>query len=698
MLDLVQLFEKYKNRKIAIYGLGTESEKALAILDGAYEIIGLLDGFTEEGELYGKPIVSLQYAIQKKVELIIVVARPGSCKAITKRIGNCCRENQIALIDIRGKDLLAVNRVSYDFSHIDSVTKEEFKDKIREAEVVSFDLFDTLIMRQTLSSTDVIRYVNCSLQEKGINIEDFCRRRLSSEKDLSKHTAPTLTQIYDNMLAKLDNDFGGDEITAKVLADLEWNIDFNFIIPRYEVCNIFREAVACGKRVYVVSDTYYSKHQLAEILQKCGITKYTDILSSSDYKTSKTQKLYSILKDKEKDKTILHIGDDIVADIESANKWGIASCRLFSGSDLWEAIGNLGLSGNTDLLSDCLRIGMFVSRIFNSPFQFETEDKRITVSDAYDIGYLFCAPMISDFVLWFYQQIQEQKQKNIWFSARDGYLIKKMYEHLLESYNQENETTYFFTSRIAAIRAGIQSKEDIQYVDGMKFSGTLEENLRERFGIEANVLEKESFSNEDTGLMKYKNAILDNARKEHHNYQKYLDRLNIEKGDIVFFDFVAKGTCQMFIQRLVDNHLKGLYFLQLETEDMSDKELDIHSFYSKEETDTSVIYDNYYILETLLTAPHPSVQGFDENGYPVFAEETRCDKAIRCFERAQEGIFDYFKTYMGLCPESERTVNKELDEIFLKLIQDIKITHTDFLNLMIEDPFFNRNTKITDVL
>ena len=41
----------------------------------------------------------------------------------------------------------------------------------------------------------------------------------------------------------------------------------------------------------------------------------TDILASSDYRTGKTQNLFSILKERENGKKILHIGDDIVADI-----------------------------------------------------------------------------------------------------------------------------------------------------------------------------------------------------------------------------------------------------------------------------------------------------------------------------------------------------------------------------------------------
>ena len=159
MSDVKKLFADYKNEKIALYGLGTETERVLLDLGGSYQIVGLLDSFQETGVLYGRSIISLHAAIEQGIKLIIVVARPGSCKAIEKRIGDICRENQIALWDIRGKDLLEKNQVTYDFSHIQGVTKEEVLEKINKADVISFDLFDTLIMRQTLSSEDVFQYV-----------------------------------------------------------------------------------------------------------------------------------------------------------------------------------------------------------------------------------------------------------------------------------------------------------------------------------------------------------------------------------------------------------------------------------------------------------------------------------------------------------------------------------------------------------
>lgn len=698
MSDVKKLFADYKNEKIALYGLGTETERVLLDLGGSYQIVGLLDSFQETGVLYGRSIISLHAAIEQGIKLIIVVARPGSCKAIEKRIGDICRENQIALWDIRGKDLLEKNQVTYDFSHIQGVTKEEVLEKINKADVISFDLFDTLIMRQTLSSEDVFQYVNCRLQEQGIWITDFCKKRLESEKRLTKNTAPTLREIYSDLLVKADCAFEAEGMTAEKLADIEYGVDFDLIVPRREVCDIFCQAVAEGKKVYVVSDTYYSKKQLETILEKCGITDFTDVMASSDYKTDKTQQLFGILKDREKGKHYLHIGDDIVADVESAAKWGINTCRLFSGSELLDMVGGLGLAEYTDTLLERLKVGMFISRIFNNPFQFETEDKRIRITDSYDIGYLLCAPMICDFVLWFHRMIKERGLQNIWLSARDGYLIKKLYAYLLDSYHQEDDSVYFLISRVAAIRAGVQTKEDIQYVDEMKFSGTLEDNLRKRFGIDAESVSCEMISKQERGLLKYDQVILEKAKTEREKYRRYIKSVPIRHGNIAFFDFVAKGTSQMFLQRLVDNPLKGLYFLQLEPEFVSDKGLEIDSFYSKEEIASSAIFENYYILETILTAPHPSVLGFSDEGEVQYAEETRKSADIACFQKAQEGILEYFMTYLRLCPKSHRQETKKLDEIFLGLIHGFGITDKDFLNLVVEDPFFNRMTNMTDVL
>lgn len=154
----------------------------------------------------------------------------------------------------------------------------------------------------------------------------------------------------------------------------------------------------------------------------------------------------------------------------------------------------------------------------------------------------------------------------------------------------------------------------------------------------------------------------------------------------------------MYMGRLLPCHLKGIYFLRLDEEQMRGKNLDIITFYNDAERNTSAIFQDYYILETMLTAPMPSIKGFDEKGNPLYERETRKAGDIRCFQEAQEGIRGYFREYLKLCPISARKINKRLDEVFLSMIHRVEVTDQDFLNLKVEDPFFNRMTDMVDML
>lgn len=687
-LEKVHLFQEYYGEKIALYGLGTETQKALLSFEDQFEVMGLMDSFQESGEIFGKKIMALPQVVDEGVKLIIVVARPGSCKAIAKKIGDVCREHEIALMDIRGKNLLERKRVTYDFTGVSGGTKEELYQKIARADVVSFDLFDTLVMREVLSSMDIAELTDALLREMGFDIYDFTALRLGTEKRLSKNTAPTLEKLYSDIKKSIPEVF----LSPSELAGLEWETDYKTIVPRRSVCEIFDYCICQGKQVYIVTDTYYCLERIEAILEKCNISGYAGIYVSCEYGTGKRQRLFDRLREKEGDRKYLHIGDDEAADIEMASKAGMETFRVYSGEELLDAVGNMGMEPHMDSLAERLKIGMLVAKLFNDPFQFDAKKRKIELRNAYDIGYLLCAPIIADFVLWFREQVRAYEIPNIWFCARDGYLLQKLY-HILDD---TKDSVYFMTSRMAAIRAGMMDEGDLSYVDSMKYSGTTEENLKRRFGLDAEYIEV--VNEKASGLLRYKDGILKKAVYERENYKKYISTLKIEAGAIAFFDFVAKGTTQMYVQRLVEQSFKGLYFLQLEPEFMSDKGLEIEPFYGADEMETSRIYDNYYILETILTAPHPGICGFDNRGMPMFAEEIRTEKDIKCFSRAQEGIIDYFQRYLELLPESMRKQSKELDEVLLGLFANLEIQDDDFLSLVVEDSFFNRMTGIRELI
>lgn len=678
------------NKKLLIYGLSTETERVLNEWNGKYNVIGLLDGFKTSGQQFGYPILDINDVVKLENIIIIVVARPGSCKAIAKRIGDLCRENNVELFDIRGKDLLADTRVVYDFTAAQGYTRQDLLSAIENAKVVSFDLFDTLAIRNISSFEGVLKLVDARFREKGINIPNFVNKRLKIEKELSFDNAPKLGEIYSEVM----KDVGEFGFSADELAGIEFEVDKNLIEERRDVVDLLNELVKKNKLIYITSDSYYTKEQISQILERIGVASVTDVLISCEYGTSKTGNLFEELKAVSGEADILHVGDDIVADIESAKRHGINTFQIYSAAELLELVGGLKLSETENSLSDQIKVGMFVANLFNSPFQFEDDEKRIHAEDAKDVGYLFCAPMIMDFTKWFEEESKDAGNTNRWLCARDGYLLKRLYEIMFPSQKAE----YFYTSRISAIRAGVESIDDIEYVDGMKFSGECKENLKIRFGISAEVLDTADIDNGQEGLLKYSKAILDNSKRKKENNLKYIEKLDVQYGSISFFDFVAKGTSQMYIQRLTQNPIKGLYFLQLEPEFMKDKNLDIKPFYTEMERDSSAIFDNYYILETLLTSPEASVDEFDEEGNPVFAKETRTDKDIACFMRAQDGIIEYVNKYISICPVSESSINKKLDEIFLTLVHNVEIRDKDFLSLTVEDPFFNRMTDITDVL
>lgn len=664
---------------IVIYGLGDETRKFISEWGNKISIVGLLDGYLEDGEMFGYPIITMQDVIDGNVPMILVIARPGSCKAIAKRISASCIANHIKLFDIRGNDLLSSNKnhcvIGYDYAK----TSAALDEKIEKCDVVSFDLFDTLVMRKVYSYTDVFPLLDIKLRKRGIIIPDFVRLRLFAEKELSRNNAPTLEEIYGRVLSLV----GGSFISAEELAELEWQIDFQTMIPRQSMCEKFCDIVAQGKSVAIVTDTYYSKEKIKRLLNRYSLQGYSHLLVSCEEHKSKTCGLYEKLKSEVKGNHVLHVGDDEIADVVEPAKSRITTFRIYSGRDLFDLLCNDTVCFR-DNISEHTIVGLVIARLFNNPFQFEFEQNSFSVDIARDIGYVFFAPIVSEFVFWLKKKIKNEGYTQILFCSRDGYLIGNMYRRI----DDVTKTIYFLTSRIAAIRAGIESEMDIISVDRMKFFGDKDKELSVRFGLsKANISEENRVE-----------SIVNKAKQQRINYCRYADKSGLENTKTALFDFVAKGTVQLYLQRILGMDFKGLYFMQLEPSSMKNRGVKVEPFYEDAEKDKSVMFDNYYILETIITSPYPQVLEFDKMGNPVFADETRSAENINCISEVQNGIVDFFDDYLDILPGGMETFNKNLGECLLALINRVRIGSKEFLSLKVEDPFFGRMTDINDIL
>ncbi|MCR5595688.1 MAG: hypothetical protein K6G12_07565 [Lachnospiraceae bacterium] len=673
--------EQFYNSSIALYGLGKETERAISVFSSDFNIIGLLDGFRNKGEIYGYPIISLDDVVKQDVKLIIVVARPGSCRAIVDRIGSFCEEKQISLIDIRGRDLLSIPNVKYDFRGINRNSLEELKRKIQKADVISFDLFDTLIMRKLCSYTDLFEIIALSIEKDIIPNDEFCRLRLKTEKELSLHGSPRLVDIYEKVISEANIlSLDPDSIALR-----EWTIDKGLMIPRRRMVELLYDDALKNKSIVVTTDSYYSYKQIEELLDAMDINVFERIYVSSEYNMYKSQGLYTELTKDYPNSKILHIGDDDYSDINSAKKYGIDAFKVYSSMELIDDLGGMGMKEEIHSIADRIKMGMFVSRIFNDPFIYDTDDGKISITDPADIGYCFCAPVITDYSIWFRDKVRTQGYTQILLGARDGWLIKKMMEIL----DGELRTIYFLTSRTAAVRAGINDEKDIEYVESMKYSGTYSEQIKARFDIETYDSDEKAYIYQ---------RIIESAKQKRINYLRYIKGLNIEDDRIAFFDFVAKGTTQMFLQNIFKQKIKGFYFLQLESDSMKDKNLDVETYYSNSEIENSIIFELYYILETILTSPDPQIEEFDVNGNPIFSKEMRSRQEIECMLKIQDGIIEYMKDYINLIKNEKGVINKRLNECFLSLITKVYISDETFMKQKVEDLFYGRTTEMSILL
>ena len=224
-------------------------------------------------------------------------------------------------------------------------------------EAVSFDVFDTLVMRTVYFNQDVFRIVARNYRSA---VPDFFEVRVRAERELSRTRYPYIEEIYDYVARAC----GIDRALAGEIMGYEIRTERRVIIARRSVVDIFDCCKRAGKKVYIVSDMYLHRRDLEDIINKIGIVGYDKIFVSCEYGTSKPQRLFECYKEEVKANSYLHIGDNFLCDVASAEKSGIENFRLKTSAEIWESRGGK-VSEDFD---ERLRQAEYISEKFNNPF------------------------------------------------------------------------------------------------------------------------------------------------------------------------------------------------------------------------------------------------------------------------------------------------------------------------------------------
>lgn len=192
---------------------------------------------------------------------------------------------------------------------------EKVIDKILKYDIVSFDIFDTLIFRKVRNPVDVFKIV-----EKKEGCWQFKRKRQKSEMNArrlkygKKNTREvTLEEIYETRpLCKLQN--------SKKLLSAELAVEKKVCFANDEMKNLISVLKQEGKEIIVISDMYLSKNFLKDLLFDNGFGEMDNIFISCEFEESKSDgKIFGYIRELlGNDKTICHIGDNFYSDVVSA--------------------------------------------------------------------------------------------------------------------------------------------------------------------------------------------------------------------------------------------------------------------------------------------------------------------------------------------------------------------------------------------
>lgn len=645
-------FKQYKDKRIAIYGIGTNSRRIAEKIKG-YKFVCLI-AKDHIGEIrYGLDICSIEDAL-KISDLIIIAALPESTPLIYQRIRQITESANIPVLDMWGH-ILSDQKNSSISTYYDE-NYDQLVSRISDSDVISFDLFDTLITRKAYNPGDVFEYVERELNQKHHLTLEFAKYRKTAEEKLEElGDCPTYDDIYSELLSS-HSDYEEYLRDAKLL---EYTTELKLLIPRKKMIEAFRYAKCQKKTVIITSDMYYKRRQIVEIMRNCGIYGEDEVFVSCEKKETKVDGgLFEEVVKAYSGKRILHIGDHHLADWEIPIEAGIEVFRIWNPKKQFETSSISYVKDSVHTLEDRLLLGCIISELFNNPFSYVKSKGKVEMNSLNVLGNVCFAACAMQFLSYIIQTVKDSHDGLILFGSRDGYFLWRMYRDIAEKNKGKGmgefpDGIYLYTSRIAASRAAITDLENIKvFLCSINERLNFSKYVKERFDIETpdefnhTVGELKQQYGEDA-LIKLisplEDKIKNKLKDERENYLKYLSEVlpSYEKAYLV--DIMTRGTIVYSLNTLCDQKIK---LIALGGHDLPNEYIpntdDIFLLYDTDFS-SSKIYMWYPLIEMVFSSKEPQLLCFSEDGKPIFLNGTEYNpELITLIQEGMEKIISEF--------------------------------------------------------
>lgn len=654
-------FRSIKNKRIAIYGMGRRSATLLpGITD--FNITGILDRDESNvgKELCGIKVISIKN-VENCVDAIVINSDPSNYEIIYKRIA---KDVTVPVYYADGRiAALSDKDTRYEQNEYWKSSYQELKDKIDKADIVSFDIFDTLIMRKVFSPEDVFRLLG---EEVRAELKLDCEIASIRAQAAQCGAYATINEIY-GYIKKCTN------LTDKNIADimkLEKDTDIDLCIVRRDIADLYEYCLTCGKEVYFISDMYYTIQDIKRILDKCGVTVPDDehIWISCEKKADKVsgslwEEYFKLVG---KGNKCLHIGDNKTCDVKNPVRYGIDSYYVMSAKDMLMNSSMAELASDVNTVSDSICLGLVASKLFNSPFALCSTKGKVSFDDSESYGYCVYGPLLEKFLIWLYYKSRKDEIDKLLFFARDGYFLEKDYTMVAELLDDgyEQEWCYLPISRRLIYIATMENEDDFNRVVAFPYVGTFADYMQSRFEI---IVTDETSEYNDRQInavgdsknilkwiQPYKDKIMEQAKKERKNYLAYLTSDGDMKKELSYgtVDLGYYGTNQYYLQRLTGIKTKGYCFYAcLSKDNIYNNEITMDGCFQYGDDYTaekSIASNKNMYIETFITAPHGMIRYIDDRGNAVCQPDRKSQKNFNVKEKVNCGAVDFINDYISI--------------------------------------------------
>ena len=493
---------------------------------------------------------------------------------------------------------------------------DEIKKILNEVDLVSFDVFDTLIFRKTNTPELIFDLVGARFQ-----IPNFCKLRMDEQNRASRQLADQYGYPHANMdeIYEVLSEHTEIPVDWNEVKEYEIQLEKDALVQNSEMFEVFLYAKSIGKRVVATSDMYLFASTLKEILDNCGYSEIDKIYCSADERKAKfNTELFQTLAEQENISydRILHIGDSASADVEIPGRFGV---KTYQYKKVWEEDKVRNAKGSS------VDVGLY--KILCD------EEKGFW----YNLGVEVGGPLYMGLYRWLSDKIHMENEK-IFFLARDGYNLYTLFRHR----GFEN-AEYLYTSRRALMLAAVQnfSSEEMLDLPPFTFGQTIREILEYLCISTDDIahLQEAGFENFDDVIMSVedmrkfrklylldKGVFMKEIEKERKNALEYFRKIGFHEENSTIFDCGWSGSSQQLIESFKSatgiSTKNKFYYFGIKNESKSHRKIG-RCFH---EEFLGKFYSNYSIngqlngleamYELFFSAPHESVLGY-EMGTPV---------------------------------------------------------------------------------